>query len=117
MADPCALPAACALDLACLIGLHFVCSKEELKAQVTAPIAVRGTPRPASGTGAGADLRPALERAQEQLATDHQQLSAAEETETQSLRTRSAAGRMRDQQTAQTPALQAKVRETECGSR
>ena len=36
---------------------------------------------------------------------------ATEQTEMKSLRTRSAAGRMRDQQTAQTPALQAKVRQ------
>jgi hypothetical protein len=127
-------------------------TKEELKTQMTAPIVVEGTPQPASPTGAGADLRPALERAQKQVATLHQQLSAAaerdrqssssaatmeqqlraeqgerkkisdardglsqqlaaEQTEVQSLRAKSAAGAMADQQTAQTAALEAKVRE------
>jgi hypothetical protein len=81
---PAGILAACALGVACLIGLHFVRSKEELKTQLTAPIVVRGTPQPASGTGAGADLRPALERAQEQVATLQQQISAAEERDRQS---------------------------------
>jgi hypothetical protein len=81
---PAGILAACALGVAGLIGLLFVRSKEELKTQLPAQIVVRGTPQPASGTDAGADLRLALERAQEQVATLHQQLSASVERDRQS---------------------------------
>ena len=149
---PARIPAACAWGVARLIDLHIVRSKEGLKTQLAASVVAQGTPQPASGTGAGADRRPALVPAQEQVATLHQQLSAAEErvrkpsssaatmehrlrteqgerkkisdlrdsfsqqlageqTETQSLRARSAAGAMADQQAAQTSAFEAKVRE------
>ena len=81
---PASMLAACVLGLVGLIGFHVIRSKEELKTKLAAPIPVEGAPRPAVPTNGRADLRPALKRAQEQVAQLHQQLSAAEDRDRQS---------------------------------
>jgi anti-sigma-K factor RskA len=81
---PAGILAACALAVAGLMGLHFAHSKKELKSEKAAPVTVERTPRPALPTNEGADLRPELERAREDVAKLQQQLSAAEERDRQS---------------------------------
>jgi anti-sigma-K factor RskA len=81
---PAGILAACALAVAGLMGWHFAHSKKELQSEKAAPVTVERTPRPALPTNEGADLRPELERAREDVAKLQQQLSAAEERDRQS---------------------------------
>ena len=73
---PASMLAACVLGLVGLIGFHVIRSKEELKTKLAAPIAVEGAPRPAVPANKRAVLRPALQRAQEQVAQLDQQLGS-----------------------------------------
>lgn len=154
---PAGILAASALGAACLIGLHSVRSKGDLKTRASASNAALVTAQLAPSTNESADLRSALARAQAEAAKLQQQLSATEElykqstssaasieqqleaereerkklsdardslsqqlsalqAEAQSLRAKSGVtSEMAAQQTAQTTALEARVRELSAG--
>jgi hypothetical protein len=81
---PVGMIAACAVGVACLIGLHLMHSKMQSATQAVAVSKVEQPLRPAAPTTADTNLRPRLEVAQSEIVTLQQRLKATEDRYRQS---------------------------------
>ena len=83
---PSAILAACAVAVACLVGIHFVRIKKQSAAQNAPRILLQPAPRPSAQGLPAPDTRQALAHSQEEIASLQKQLIASDDRSKQATR-------------------------------